>query len=67
MIPPLAHIAGLPIEESLPALVPAAGVLLLGARLAVTRIGGRLRKPPPSRGPMTRSGTDPDASASHKP
>jgi hypothetical protein len=57
MTPPLAHVAGMPVEETLPTLAPAAGALLLGARLAVTRIGRRLRKARPARAPTTRSGT----------
>jgi hypothetical protein len=55
MTPPLAHIAGLPIEESLLPLLPAAGLLLLGARLTLTRISRRLDRRT-NRKPTTRSG-----------
>jgi hypothetical protein len=55
MTPPLAHIAGLPIEESLLPLLPAAGLLLLGARLVLTRIGRRV-DPRTNRKPTTPSG-----------
>jgi hypothetical protein len=44
-VTPFAHVAGAPVEETLPALLPAAGVLLLGARLALARLGRRLRQP----------------------
>jgi hypothetical protein len=56
MTPPLAHIAGLPVEESLLPLLPAAGLLLLGARLALTRLTRR-RDPRATRRRTTRSGT----------
>jgi hypothetical protein len=47
--PPLAHVAGLPLEETLPTLAPAACALALAGRVALARLGRRLvrRKPDP--------------------
>jgi len=44
MIGPLAHVAGLPAEEALPALAPAACALALAARVMLARASGRLRR-----------------------
>jgi len=41
MTSPLAHIAGLPAEEALPTLAPAAWALALAVRLALARARGR--------------------------
>jgi hypothetical protein len=38
----VAHLAGLPVEEALPALVATGGLLVASAQLALARIGRRL-------------------------
>ena len=42
MTGPLAHVGGLPAEETLPTLAPAACALALAARVMLARAGGRL-------------------------
>jgi hypothetical protein len=60
-----AHVAGLPVEETLPALLPAACALALAIRARLAQVGRRLRRRHPDSRPSRRSSTQRTASASH--
>jgi hypothetical protein len=63
MTTPFAHIAGLPLDETVPALLPAAGALALAARSTLAQASQQLRRRRPHSAPARRSSTRPSASA----
>ena len=63
MTTPFAHAAGLPLEETLPALLPAALALALAARATLAQASQQLRRRRPHSAPARRSSTRPSASA----
>ena len=63
MTTPFAHVAGLPLEETLPALLPAALALALAARATHAQASQQLRRRRSHSAPAGRSSTRPSASA----
>jgi hypothetical protein len=53
---PLAHVAGLPIEETLPMMLPAVCALALAARATLAQARRRLRRRQPGRSRVGRHG-----------